>query len=84
MKFMNCLSGLLIIVVSPLMLAPQAQADSPAGGKSKVEAVIPLKARAFPLQDVRLLEGPFKHAMDVDQRYLLALEVFQILPHGNG
>ncbi|MHC4694374.1 MAG: beta-L-arabinofuranosidase domain-containing protein [Planctomycetota bacterium] len=38
-----------------------------------------MKARAFPLQDVRLLDGPFKHAMELDQRYLLSLDVDRLL-----
>jgi DUF1680 family protein len=76
---MNRLSGLLIIVVSPLMLAQQAQADALADSNSRVQAVIPLKARAFRLQDVRLLEGPFRHAMELDKRYLLSLDVDRLL-----
>jgi DUF1680 family protein len=76
---MNRVLGLLIIVVSFLMLAPKAQADALAGSKSKVKAVIPMKARAFPLQDVRLLDGPFKHAMELDRRYLLSLDVDRLL-----
>ncbi len=35
---------------------------------------VPLKAQAFPLSDVKLLDGPFKHAMDLDHEYLLKLE----------
>ena len=61
------------------MSAPRAQADALAGSKLKVQAVIPLKARAFRLQDVRLLEGPFRHAMELDQRYLLSLDVDRLL-----
>ncbi|MDH4241427.1 MAG: glycoside hydrolase family 127 protein, partial [Phycisphaerae bacterium] len=79
MKFVNLLLGLLTVVVSPLMLAPRAQADALADSNSRVQAVIPLKAKAFRLQDVRLLEGPFKHAMELDQRYLLSLDVDRLL-----
>jgi len=78
-KFMNLSLGLLTVVVSPLMLAQQAQADALTDSNSRVQAVIPLKARAFRLQDVRLLEGPFKHAMELDQRYLLSLDVDRLL-----
>ena len=28
----------------------------------------------FPLEDVRLLDGPFKHAMEMDRQWLLKLE----------
>lgn len=79
MKFMNLLLGLLTVVVSPLMLAQQAQADALVDSNSRVQTVIPLKARAFRLQDVRLLEGPFKHAMELDQRYLLSLDTDRLL-----
>src|SRR5258708_22848384 len=47
--------------------------------KVKVQPVIPLKVHAFPLQDVRLLDGPFKHAMELDQKYLLSLDVDRLL-----
>jgi hypothetical protein len=78
-KFVNLFLGLLIIVVSPLMWAQQAQADALNDSNSRVQAVIPLKARAFRLQDVRLLEGPFKHAMELDQKYLLLLDTDRLL-----
>jgi DUF1680 family protein len=76
---MNLLLGFLTVVVSPLMLAQQAQADALADSNSRVQAVIPMKARAFRLQDVRLLEGPFRHAMELDQQYLLSLDVDRLL-----
>ncbi len=40
---------------------------------------IPLHAQPFPLSDVRLLDGPFKHAQDLDQQYLLSLDVDRLL-----
>lgn len=54
------------------------------GGCAEVQAaggreVIPLKARAFALEDVRLLPGPFQHAMEMDRRYLLSLDVDRLL-----
>jgi uncharacterized protein len=36
-------------------------------------------ARPFALQDVRLLDGPFREAMQRDQRYLLALDPDRLL-----
>jgi DUF1680 family protein len=47
--------------------------------KIKVQPVIPLKVHAFALQDVSLLDGPFKHAMELDRDYLLALDVDRLL-----
>jgi len=40
----------------------------------KVKNVVTVKAAFFPLNDVRLLSSPFKHAMDEDAKYLLSLE----------
>ena len=40
---------------------------------------ITLQARPFSLSDVRLLEGPFKRAQELDQQYLLSLDVDRLL-----
>jgi len=40
---------------------------------------VALKAHAFALQDVRLLDGPFKQAMMLDQEYLLSLDPDRLL-----
>ena len=47
------------------LLGASALADPLAGdnGKDKVPDVVPLKVQPFPLEAVRLLDGPFKHAM---------------------
>ena len=47
--------------------------------QDKVKPVVPLKALAFDLEEVRLLPGPFLHAMELDQKYLLALDVDRLL-----
>ena len=59
-----------MVVAAFATLSPSARADELADGPSKVkvESVVPLQARAFPLQDVRLLDGPFKHAMELDRQ----------------
>lgn len=63
-----------------LLFALVSRGDPLADGrKLKVQPVIPLEARAFELQDVRLLDGPFKHAMDLDHEYLLSLDVDRLL-----
>jgi len=81
MKLTNASLRFLTVVVSLAMLAGSAQADALAGGESKVKvkAVIPLKAWAFRLQDVRLLDSPFKHAMELDRKYLLSLDEDRLL-----
>src|ERR1035441_1531395 len=40
---------------------------------------IALQAQPFPLSNVRLLDGPFKHAQDLDAQYLLSLDVDRLL-----
>lgn len=43
------------------------------------ENAVPLRAEAFPLDQVRLLDGPFKHAMELDAKYLLSLNSDRLL-----
>ena len=51
--------------------APAAAADVPADERFTVRPKVALKARVFPLETVRLGDGPFKRAQDADQRYLM-------------
>ena len=44
-----------------------------------VKPVVPMQAEPFPLQDVRLLDGPFREAMRRDQAYLLSLDADRLL-----
>jgi DUF1680 family protein len=45
----------------------------------KVEPVIEIKAKPFNLKQVRLLDGPFKEAMERDAQYLKELEADRLL-----
>ena len=45
----------------------------------KVPTTIPLKVVGFDLNQVRLLNGPFKHAQDLDRTYLLSLDADRLL-----
>ncbi len=74
----NCGVTLLasLAIASCLAHADPLAEDNP---KLKVQSIVPLKAREFPLQDVRLLDGPFKHAMELDEKYLLSLDVDRLL-----
>ncbi len=74
--------GWLVSVLSAMAIGGAiAQADPLADDnhKLKVQPVAPLKVQAFGLREVQLLEGPFKHAMDLDEKYLLSLEVDRLL-----
>lgn len=74
----------LLVVVSVLFavlaviafLGPVVDAGRP---DVKVADKVAFKARPFPLQDVRLLDGPFKQAMTLDQEYLLSLDPDRLL-----
>jgi hypothetical protein len=49
------------------------------GGEARPPKPVPLRARPFELKQVRLLNGPFKDAMERDRRYLHALESDRLL-----
>src|SRR5216117_1550663 len=50
-----------------------------AAATDKVLDTVAYKAQPFALQDVRLLDGPFKQAMTLDQEYLLSLDPDRLL-----
>ncbi|HUD82079.1 MAG TPA: beta-L-arabinofuranosidase domain-containing protein [Candidatus Saccharimonadales bacterium] len=64
-----------------LSLAVSARADSLALGFTgdKVEGVVKMEVWAFPLEEVRLLDGPFRHAMELDGAYLLSLDTERLV-----
>lgn len=64
-----------------LFTAPAARADAPQYGDPtiKVANKAPVKAYAFDLADVKLLDGPFKKAQELDRKYLLSLEPNRLL-----
>jgi DUF1680 family protein len=68
--FVACATALLVYVA-----AHAAQYPVPV----KVADKIPLKAVPFPLESVRLLDGPFRDAMIRDQKYLLSLDQDRLL-----
>lgn len=47
--------------------------------KIKVKPVVPVKAYSFNLKDVKLLNGPFRHAMNLDSGYLLKIKPDRLL-----
>ena len=50
-----------------------------ARGDDAIRPAVAMKAEPFSLQDVRLLEGPFQRAMELDHKYLLSLEPDRLL-----
>ncbi len=47
--------------------------------KMKVKPVVPVKAYSFNLKDVKLLNSPFRHAMNLDSAYLLQIKPDRLL-----
>ncbi|MDR6942743.1 beta-L-arabinofuranosidase domain-containing protein [Mucilaginibacter pocheonensis] len=45
----------------------------------KIKPIVAIKAYAFDLKDVQLLESPFKKAMEVDAAYLLSINADRLL-----
>ena len=66
---------LLSLVIFFIAANGYAQTYSPEKNntKMKVQPVVPIKVYAFNLTDVRLLNSPFAHAMQMDSAYLMLL-----------
>jgi len=64
--------GLLLLALG---FVPVRGADS----SDMAAPTAPVRAEPFPLEEVRLLEGPFRHAMELDQAYLLSLDPERLL-----
>lgn len=63
----------------PLAIALFFAGLATGGGAAPVAEVVTLRARPFPLGDVRLLDGPFREAMLRDEQYLLSLDLDRLL-----
>jgi DUF1680 family protein len=75
MKSLTCIFSALIAV------SATAQSYVPEYGNKevKVAPVTPIRAYSFDIRDVRLLDGPFKQAMEADARYLLEIDPDRLL-----
>ena len=67
-----CVVGLVSLRAAAPPVSPQATASSS-------REVVKRQVEAFSLQDVRLLDGPFREAMLRDQQYLLSLDPDRLL-----
>src|SRR5258708_5013338 len=68
-----------VILCAVLLILPCTIFGASADGTEKVKSVIPIKARPFSLFEVGLLAGPFKHAQELDRKYLLSLDPERLL-----
>ena len=72
-----CLACLACTVLSTAAKAAGTHGDNPA--VDRVSPVVKLRATPFLLSDVRLLDGPLKHAMELDHKYILSLDPDRLL-----
>jgi len=71
--------GIIILIFYSLIASAQSYVPEKNNPKMKVNPVVPVKVYAFNLKDVQLLNGPFKHAMQMDSAYLLSLKPDRLL-----
>lgn len=77
-----CKASLLVIALIVLPICRsigQSYVPEAANSKVKIKPVVEVKAFSFPLQDVSLLESPFRTAMEADTKFLLQLEADRLL-----
>jgi len=68
-----------VFALATLALVTTLTAQDQWGRQVTVPNKVAFKAVSFQLEDVRLLDGPFKDAMVRDQQYLLSLEPDRML-----
>jgi hypothetical protein len=73
---MNCRAILHICAAATLVFLIRGAVASPQG---EVTLQVTPSVSLFDLSDVHLLEGPFRHAMELDQAYILALKPDRLL-----
>ncbi|MDR6562101.1 MULTISPECIES: beta-L-arabinofuranosidase domain-containing protein [unclassified Arcicella] len=80
MKKIYCYFSLSILLIANFTLLGQSYTPEKNDKRFKIKPVANLKAYAFNIKDVTLLEGsPFKNAMDKDAAYLLTVEPNRLL-----
>src|SRR2546425_2199015 len=79
MKRVSLLSLGLIFAVANGGLLASADSLVQNDPRVKLSPKAPIKAYAFSLKDVRLLEGPFRDAMLRDQKFLLSVDPDRLL-----
>jgi len=65
------------LALAALLCATPLAADTPS--RAAPANVVANEVHPFPLADVRLLDGPFEHAQELNRRYLLALDIDRLL-----
>ena len=70
---------LLILVIAALLISCKTQRTEPKTVLTGGPEVVGFRALQFPLDEVKLLDGPFRHAMDLDEKTLLGYEPDRLL-----
>jgi len=81
-KPVGCIAGLatgVVLTILGQVALVHAAVPRSDDAKTVVGPRVPIRVYAFPLGDVRLLDGPFKDAMQRDADYLLRLEPDRLL-----
>ena len=73
----NVLLGLVLFLT--LHAGAQSYVPEQQPGKMKIKPVTPIRAWSFNLRDVKLLNSPFRHAMNRDSAYLLQIKPDRLL-----
>ena len=72
-------SALLALSLAASSLSQVAALSDQSQSKIKAGSKVPILVKPFALSKVRLLDGPFKRAMDVDGKYLLSVDPCRLL-----
>jgi len=70
---------LFLLVFYTSFTRAQSYVPEKSNAKVKVKPAVQVKAYAFNLRDVKLLNSPFKHAMEMDSAYLLSIKPDRLL-----
>lgn len=76
-----CLTGITGLLACGVIssAAPAAESHDHAALSGAVSPIVKMRATPFALSEVRLLDGPLKHAMELDRKYLLSLDPDRLL-----
>ncbi|MDX1936542.1 MAG: glycoside hydrolase family 127 protein, partial [Flavihumibacter sp.] len=76
---MKKITGIVLVLFLTVVVTAQSYVPEKNNQSIAVANVVPVKAYAFNLKDVRLLNSPFKKAMQLDSAYLMLLKPDRLL-----
>lgn len=74
-----CVFACLLLTAATLFCLTSCRGQQGEISLEKIKPKIDIKARSFPLKNVRLLDGPFKDAMERNRQYLVELDTDRLL-----